>query len=79
MSTIMMKHNIHRIDRLIRVMVGIIFMIISLKIYREDFSLGLIFGLLSLYLFVTTIIGVCPIYMFLEVNTKTDKNRNRFY
>jgi len=60
-------------------MVGIIFMIISLKIYREDFSLGLIFGLLSLYLFVTTIIGVCPVYMFLEVNTKTDKNRKRFY
>lgn len=74
-----MKNNINTIDKIIRLVICIIFATLAIKIYPEDHSLGIIFAFLSIYLLLTILIGICPVYLFLDINTRTDKKRKRFY
>jgi len=58
-----MKQNMGKLDRIIRVFIGIV--IAGLGIYYKSW-----WGLLALIPFIVAIIGFCPLYVPLKINTK---------
>ena len=71
----MIEKNVNLNERITRLILGFIFIItmlyyVTLKtIGTLDVALAIIFVLLAIIMFVTAIIGTCPIYSALKVNT----------
>jgi len=57
-----MKRNVGKIDQLIRIIIGII--IIAFGIYFKSW-----WGIIGLVPIFTSIIGFCPLYIILNINT----------
>jgi len=59
------KHNVGKIDRLIRVILGV------LLIGNVFFALHHPIGWIGVILVLTGIAGICPLYSLLGINTKS--------
>jgi len=68
--------NISKTDRFIRLIQGLIFIGLMLFVERDTF-LVMLYGLIGLYLIVTSIIGICAIYILLSI--KTTNNGKKMY
>ena len=66
-----MSHNEGSLDRIIRVILGLILLYVGYAVIQPQFGLWsiivLLIGLISL---VTGAVGTCPIYSILKINTK---------
>ena len=66
-----MSHNEGSLDRIIRVILGLILLYVGYAVIQPQFGLWsiivLLIGLISL---VTGAVGTCPIYSVLKINTK---------
>ncbi|MBG7601552.1 MAG: DUF2892 domain-containing protein [Gammaproteobacteria bacterium] len=60
-----MKNNVGKIDRIIRIVVGIIL------VGNVFYALQNPIGWLGVILIVTGIAGICPLYSILGINTKS--------
>ena len=70
----MFENNVGQIDRIIRVVLGVIFAILVYYFFTNnnsitDVVLYIIFAVLALIMFVTAIFGTCPIWSLIKVNT----------
>jgi len=64
-----MKRNIGNADRVLRVLAAIL---IAALYFTNQISgpLALILGLLSVVFVLTSVVGVCPLYLLLKLSTK---------
>ncbi len=71
----MMEKNVGQIDRIVRIILAVVFAILLVYFVTltgagtVDYVLGLIFAILALIMLVTAIMGTCPIWSVLKVNT----------
>ena len=70
----MMEKNVGQIDKIVRVILGVVFAVLLIYFALQntgtvDLVLALIFAILALIMFVTAIMGTCPIWSVLKVNT----------
>lgn len=66
----MFENNVGQIDRIIRVILGIIFAgLVYFYFTSNDVLLYVIFAVLAIIMFVTAIMGTCPIWSVLKINT----------
>lgn len=63
-----MKANEGTTDRIIRVILGIVLLIVGFFVLKG--TLGIILGIIGIILLVTALIGFCPLYTVLKINTK---------
>lgn len=61
-----MKPNINKIDRLLRLIIGSILIIVSRINITEDPLLDIVLLALGIYLVISVIINFCVIYLFLN-------------
>ena len=66
----MPKANEGQIDRAIRVVLGLLILIFAFKVGGV---LKLLVGLVALILLITGVVGVCPAYFLIKINTLNDK------
>ncbi|HVP36696.1 MAG TPA: DUF2892 domain-containing protein [Terriglobales bacterium] len=67
-----MKTNESGADRLIRIIVGILLVILGFLVIKNR-VLGIIFDILGIILFITGITGFCALYKPLGINTKKEE------
>jgi len=65
-----MKGNLHLFDKLIRVFISILLFAYMLHLTGE-IVLKMVCGILAIYLTTTAAMGFCPLYLFLDINTKS--------
>ncbi len=68
-----MKKNIGSPDKLVR----ILFFVIVLGLYLANVisgTLAIVLGLVGAVLFVTALVGTCPIYLALKLSTKKSES-----
>lgn len=70
------KKNINQTDRLVRMILGLIF-IVLMYLGSNDFFLETLNSILGCYLIGTSIASFCPLYSFLRI--KSVKEKNNFY
>jgi uncharacterized membrane protein HdeD (DUF308 family) len=63
------KHNVGKTDRIIRVILGL------LLIGNVFFALQHPIGWIGVILLITGLVGVCPLYSLLDMNTKSAAER----
>lgn len=72
----MYENNVGQIDRIIRVVLGVIF--VALVVYfgflvstvgTLEIVLAVIFGILAIVMFVTAYFATCPLWSILKINT----------
>ncbi|HFD04715.1 MAG TPA: DUF2892 domain-containing protein [Firmicutes bacterium] len=68
-------HNIGSADKVIRLTIGIIFILIALLLPLTLWRW--IFGVLGAILVITSLIRYCPIYSIFKFTTLDNKNENR--
>ncbi|OGU58423.1 MAG: hypothetical protein A2X64_06820 [Ignavibacteria bacterium GWF2_33_9] len=66
-----MKKNIGKVDKFIRLFLGVIFLIISYA-YGFAGTTGIIFLILGLLLVLTSATSFCPLYSILRMNTNKE-------
>ena len=66
----MPKANEGQIYRAIRVVLGLLILIFAFKVGGV---LKLLVGLVALILLITGVVGVCPAYFLIKINTLNDK------
>lgn len=71
-----MKENVNNLDKFIRIFFSILLIVLVINIHR-DIMFQIVFGITAVYLIITAILGNCPLYSFLEINTKSTR-RNRY-
>ncbi len=64
----MMEQNVGQIDRIIRVILGLIFAVL-VYVFLNSIAVAAIFGLLAIIMFVTAALGTCPIYSVIKFST----------
>jgi len=72
-----MKKNISTLDRLVRALLVVVFIMLVLNNY-EDKVIMYLAGFLGIYCLLTTLLEVCLFYNFLNVSTRPSRNK-RFY
>ena len=65
----LMKNNVGKVDRLIRIVLGI------LLVGNVFYGLTTPIGWIGIILLVTGIFGICPLYSLLGINTKSVKEK----
>ena len=65
-----MKKNIHNVERVVRVLVGLILVVMA---FTEPQNLWFLMGLIPI---ITGLVGWCPPYAMLGINTCKFKNKN---
>ena len=69
----MFENNVGQIDRIVRVILGVIFAMLVYYFFTNngslDMLLAVIFAILAIIMFVTAIFGTCPIWSLLKINT----------
>ena len=70
-----MKKNVGSLDKLLRMVVGVVFAILfALKVVTG--TLGLTLLIVGIILFLTGFINFCPLYSLLKISTRTEsKNK----
>ncbi len=68
-----MKANESSTDRIVRVIVGIILIVVGFFVLKA--TLGIILGVIGIVLLLTGAVGFCALYPLLKINTakKTDE------
>jgi hypothetical protein len=61
-----MEKNIGKIDKWIRIVIGVVVLVIGM-IYKSWW------GLLGLIPIITAVVGVCPLYKLFKINTNKKK------
>jgi hypothetical protein len=64
------KANEGQIDRAVRVVLGLLILIVAFKVGGV---LNLLVGLVALILLITGVVGICPAYFLIKINTLNDK------
>ncbi len=64
-----MKKNIGSPDKLIRILFAVVVLVLSLTDVISG-TLALVLGFVALVLFVTALVGTCPLYMVLNLSTR---------
>lgn len=72
-----MKPNINKIDRLLRLIIGSILIIVSRINITEDPLLDIVLLALGIYLVISGIINFCVIYLFLNYTSIKPLKRRR--
>lgn len=70
-----MKRNLHKTDRIIRLISGIAMLVISISKNLNDSFISNIILSLGIYLIFTSVINLCPIYLFLDIDTNKKKRK----
>jgi hypothetical protein len=65
------RKNIGPLDRVLRLSIGIVLLVLG--IFAEEGRTGMIFILVSIPLFLSSITGICPTYSLLGISTKRIK------
>ena len=65
-----MKVNEANWDRIARVILGIVLILIPILFTQETY--GIILGIVGLILLVTGVIGFCPLYTVFNISTKKE-------
>ena len=65
----MINKNVGIYDRLVRVMIGLLFFIGLIYFYQSEILLAGLFGLLSIIMVLTAFLGRCPIYCATNIST----------
>lgn len=65
-----MTRNQNNIERLIRTIVGLVFLILT---YYTDGVIQIILAIVGALLFATGVIGFCPLYKVLKIDTSKKK------
>lgn len=73
-----MKKNISTPDRLIRVALAILLMMLMLNNY-EDQVIRFLSAILGIYCIVTALLEICMLYNVLKISTRVTKRDKRFY
>jgi len=63
------KHNVGKTDRIVRVVLGV------LLIGNVFFALQHPIGWIGVILLITGLVGICPLYSLLDINTKSAAER----
>ena len=63
------KHNVGKTDRIVRVVLGV------LLIGNVFFALHHPIGWIGVILLITGLVGICPLYSLLDMNTKSAAER----
>ncbi len=66
-----MKANMGDADRIIRIIMGFIFIVLAVI----KGSLWWILGVIGIIFIITSIIGYCPLYALLGIKTKQEKSQ----
>jgi hypothetical protein len=66
----MFEQNVGQFDRIARIILGLIFAVLVYLFYTDQLLFAVIFGLLSVIMFITAIFGSCPIYSTIKFSTK---------
>jgi len=69
-----MKNNMSAYDKLIRLVVSIVLIILYYK-HIVAGTIGIICLVVALILTITSLIGFCPIYKILGLNTRTPQKK----
>jgi DUF2892 family protein len=72
-----MKQNISTSDKFIRTTLGGILLLL-MYFCNDDYLMQWVFGGCGLYLIISSIVGTCIVYLFLDIRTAS-KKKNRFY
>ncbi len=72
-----MKKNLHKKDRIFRLITGLLFIITSILLELNDAFIPIILLYSGIYLILTALVGLCLIYMFLGVSTVKKKKKKR--
>ena len=69
-----MKKNLHSIDRLIRIILALIF---AFLIFNGTLTgaVGIVLGILAIVFLATGVISFCPIYKALGISTLKEKTK----
>jgi membrane-bound ClpP family serine protease len=67
-----MKANESGTDRVVRFILGIIFLILGWAVLHNN-TLGVILDIIGIILIITAITGFCLLYSLLGINTKKEK------
>ena len=69
----MFEQNVGQIDKIVRVILGIVFLVLAYFFFVGNGSLDLVLAIimviLAVVMFVTAIFGTCPIWSLIKVNT----------
>ncbi|GIV29287.1 MAG: membrane protein [Bacteroidia bacterium] len=69
-----MKTNMGKNDKIIRIILAVIFGILYFTGIIEG-TIGLVLLLLSVVFLITSFIGFCPLYLPFNINTKEKENK----
>ncbi|WP_371804906.1 DUF2892 domain-containing protein [Candidatus Lokiarchaeum ossiferum] len=68
-----MKKNMGKTDRLIRLVLGLILLVVAVIIGISNLNwLPIVLGILGLVMLITSAIGFCPLYCPLKISTKSE-------
>lgn len=69
-----MKKNVNSIDKVIRILLAVVFAVLILT-NQVAGTVAIIFGVLAVVLLLTSFLSFCPIYALLNISTlkKSDK------
>lgn len=69
----MMEKNVGQIDRIVRIILAIIFVVLMAYFFMSagtvDLILAVIFAVLAIIMVATAVMGTCPIWSALKINT----------
>ena len=69
----MMEKNVGQIDRNVRIILAVIFAVLMVYFFMNagtlDLVLAVIFAILAIIMLVTAVMGTCPIWSALKINT----------
>ncbi len=77
LSLQIMRQNINSLDKIIRIALSLAMLSIMLLV-SDDFFLEMICGMFGIYFIITAFKGICPLYAFLQINTKNNKKGNQY-
>lgn len=70
-----MKKTVGSVDKVIRVIVGLIFLIVAFAVPVGQ-TLKVILIVLGIIAFLTAITGLCPMYNLCSINTNKEKKKD---
>ena len=72
-----MKQNMGTIDRVIRVILAILVLLLYLA-DRISGTTAIILGIFAVIFFLTSLVGFCPLYALLKISTKKSSKKKKY-
>lgn len=67
-----MKSNVGTLDSLIRIGSAVLIGVLIIS-HTITGTVALVFGILTLILLITAVVGICPLYMLFHISTRSKK------